>query len=81
MAVTGTAKQQVYAITDPQLREAVTKELRRIQDGITALSAELHAAMQSISPCDGDLDGQVCILGWHQGHHRTVDGVEWLDTE
>lgn len=81
MAVSQSAEQQVYAVTDPKLREAVTKELRRIQDGITALSAELHAAMQTISPCDGDLDGQPCILGWHNGMHRTVDGDEWLDTE
>ncbi|HEY9414844.1 MAG TPA: hypothetical protein VIQ30_08820 [Pseudonocardia sp.] len=81
MAVSQPVEQQAYAVTDPLLREVVTKELRRIQDGITALTAELHAAMRSISPCDGDLDGQPCILGWHQGHHRTVDGVEWLDAE
>lgn len=72
---------QVYAVTDPALREAVTKELRRIQDQLTALTAELYAAMRMIEPCDGDLDGQPCILGWHQGPHRDIDGTEWLDGE
>lgn len=68
-------------VTDPALRELMVKELRSIQRSITALTAELHRVMRMVEPCDGDLDGEPCILGWHSGHHRTVAGQEWLDGE
>ena len=67
------------AVDDPKLREAVTEELRRIQDSLTALTAELHAAMQMMAQCDGSHDGEPCVLTWHSGHHRTATGFEWLD--
>jgi hypothetical protein len=33
--------------------------------------------------CDGlhPKTGMPCVLGQHKGHHRTVDGAEWLDEE
>jgi hypothetical protein len=73
------SEQEARAVTDPEFRGEMARRLRGIQEAVSALTAELHDAMEQMAQCDGDLDGQPCILAWHQGPHRTVDGEEWLD--
>lgn len=66
-------------VSDPEFRAQVTERLRGIQEALISLSAELHAVMASMAQCDGERDGEPCILAWHSGPHRSASGHQWLD--
>lgn len=69
-----------WAANSPELRTEVVRRLRGIQDAIAELTDDLHEALAMMSQCDGrHPDGDVCILAWHQGPHRSATGAEWLD--
>jgi hypothetical protein len=72
-------EQAVRPVLDPEARAEVLDEMRRIQRAITALTAELHDAMRMLEQCDGERDGEPCILPYHSGLHRSETGHEWLD--
>jgi len=71
---------EARAVTDPTLRAEVLERLRGIQEALAGLTAELHEAMAMVPQCDGEKDGEPCILsGVHNGRHRSESGVEWLE--
>jgi hypothetical protein len=73
-------EQTFRPVIDPEARAEVTDRLHGIQRAITALTAELHDAMRSLEQCDGERDGEPCILPYHSGLHRSETGHEWLDS-
>jgi hypothetical protein len=69
-----------FRADSPELRAEVVRRLRGIQDAVAELTDDLHEAMEMMAQCDGDRDGEACILAWHQGYHRSASGAEWLDS-
>lgn len=80
----------IRPVTERQLARSLGAEERRdlqqklheVSEGLVALRIVLEGIQALLTPCDGEKDGEVCLLpDRHRGPHLSDAGTEWVDDD